>query len=68
VLNILANNKLSRHIIATVPGFPVASRIIMKMDLLFILPRKIADQFTRNGLLKKVELPLHLPRFRAYQH
>jgi DNA-binding transcriptional LysR family regulator len=64
----LAGHGLSRNVTVMVPSFLMAARIVAETDLTAILPRRIAQQFIQNGLLKIVELPFKFPRFPIYQY
>lgn len=64
----LAAHGLSRNVTVVLPTFLLAARIVAETDLIAILPRRIAQYFLQNGLLKIAELPFKFPRIPIYQY
>lgn len=64
----LAEHGMSRNTTVMVSSFLLAARIVAETNLMAILPRRIAQYFLDNELLKIVELPFIFPKFPIFQY
>ena len=65
---ILAQKKIERRIVATVPSFLAVGSIVARTELIAIVPRILARALAAKEKLRILELPVDLPAYSVKQH
>jgi len=66
--SVLAQKKVERRIVATVPSFLALGSIVANTELLAIVPRILASTLAAKEKLRILELPIELPPYSVKQH
>jgi len=66
--SVLAQKKIERRIVATVPSFLAVGSIVAHTELLAIVPRILARTLAAKEKLRILELPLELPPYAVKQY
>lgn len=65
---ILAQQGISRNVVARVPQFTVLPQLLAQSDLVVILPTRVAYLYAALGGLKALPLPVTIPGFEVRLH
>jgi DNA-binding transcriptional LysR family regulator len=65
---VLAQKKIARRIVATVPSFLAIGSIVANTELIAIVPRILASALAAKEKLRILELPIELPAYAVKQH
>lgn len=65
---ILAQQGISRNVVARVPHFTVLPQLLAQSDLVVILPSRVAALYAAQGGLKALPLPVAIPEFEVRLH
>jgi DNA-binding transcriptional LysR family regulator len=65
---ILAQQGISRNVVARVPQFTVLPQLLAQSDLVVILPSRMAELYAAQGGLKALPLPVAIAEFEVRLH
>lgn len=65
---ILAQQGISRNVVARVPQFTVLPQLLAQSDLVVVLPSRVANLYAAQGGLRALPLPVAIPDFEVRMH
>jgi DNA-binding transcriptional LysR family regulator len=65
---VLAQQKIERHVVLSVPSFLGVARIVAQSDFLVIVPRQLGLALAAQERVQVLEPPILLPHYKVKQH